>query len=246
MYIYVPFFSILTRHNVIQGIPTAQQTLLFRDLILTDSSTLHECRVVHGSQLKLVLKVQSALASVPSLSEYVSLEDSGSDLLDLQSVEIFDVTGLDDGERDELLALLFSSSSRALVVCRDGDLLSFFKVQTPPSSTGESIFEGASDLGLPLRASSSPGSRDRVVSASRLRRWQENVSLRIKMAELRTRMRSKKKLRTAAAAVAVNVTGAKSKSNSKHAPNYNSNNYRNNNNNNNNSKLGDGGVDSRA
>ena len=73
--------------------------------------------------------MQSAITSYSTVIE-PSL-DLSLDLFALQNIDIFDVTGLDSSERDDLLAMFFGSSSRSLVVCKDGDVLSFYQVQSP-------------------------------------------------------------------------------------------------------------------
>eukprot|EP00047_Mylnosiga_fluctuans_P013248 m.30397 g.30397 ORF g.30397 m.30397 type:complete len:481 (+) comp4776_c0_seq1:83-1525(+) len=182
--------SLKTMLAQIQGIPPAQQTLIYRNQVLSDTQTLASVDITHGSTLTLILKVQTALTSLASPADF-AMEAGGPDTIDLQNIDVFDVTGLDDGERDELLSLLFGTLSRALVVCKDGDVLSFFQIQSP--DTPEPYEPLDREPPLPLRASSSPAHRDRAVSPGRLRRWQENVNMRMKMANLRTRLRAKKR-----------------------------------------------------
>ena len=98
-------------------------------LVLHDSRTLVECNITHGCSLKLVLKMQSAITSYASVIE-PSL-DLTLDVFALQNIDVFDVTGLDSSERDELLAMFFGSSPRSIVVCKDGDVLSFYQEQSP-------------------------------------------------------------------------------------------------------------------
>lgn len=184
-----------------QGIPVSQQSIVFKNRILEDGECLGQCEVYDGCALTLVLKVQSALSNLFSLGEMFTVEDL-SEAVDLQNVDVFDVTGMDETEREDLLTILLNTTSQALVVYKDGDVLSFFQLQSQPPAEVE-----RESPPLPIRASSSPSYRDRVVSASRLRRWHESVTLRMKMAEVRGRMRAKKTARQAKKAAAAAAAG---------------------------------------
>eukprot|EP00048_Salpingoeca_helianthica_P024229 m.30691 g.30691 ORF g.30691 m.30691 type:complete len:994 (-) comp9260_c0_seq1:4-2985(-) len=182
----------------IQGIPTSQQSLVYQHRVLEDELDLATAGVCAGATLTLVLKLQSALTATTSTTD-VFLDEAVADALELHSLDVFDITGLDEQEREELLTALFASTSRALIVCKDGDILSFFQIQQPgvPSTGGAGAAAAEADMCeappvLPQRASSSPTTRDRVVSASRLRRWQENVAMEMKIANLRTRMQARR------------------------------------------------------
>ena len=161
---------------MLQDIPVAQQTLVFRKRELRDEEFLADAGVGDGSTLQLVLKMNSALTSMvmtpptpsaytaqgvwatlclrcalfapllyqprlqrqpplPSLTSHRATRPV-TEADDASHLEVIDVTGLTETERDELINYIFDQSTRRFILCRDGDYLSVLHVRppTPPLS----------------------------------------------------------------------------------------------------------------
>ena len=77
-----------------------------------------------------VLGVNSALTNVMVASEPISEPECATDLFELDAMDMLDITGMSDGEQDELLSLLFGHSldpndmKQGFILCRDGDKIS--------------------------------------------------------------------------------------------------------------------------
>lgn len=176
----------------------AQQSLVFAGSVLPDNAFLTECGVTNGSTLRLVLKVRSALTNVVTAQEAAATTDLVPEWIDLNEMDVLDVTGMEDWERDELLGVLFgedATPSRALVVCRDGESISVFQVQ--PSSPDGSSPDGSSFRNSNQQlAASQQDYIHRLSLTQRLRRLQENARHRVRMADLRSKMKDKQAQRT--------------------------------------------------
>eukprot|EP00039_Didymoeca_costata_P018973 m.335767 g.335767 ORF g.335767 m.335767 type:complete len:483 (+) comp17672_c0_seq1:215-1663(+) len=179
-----------------QGVPVRHQSLVYRDRVLPNDATLMECGVTTDSTMSLVLGMQSALTNVVNGAEQSVQIDNEylGDWLDLDAMDILDMTGLDEGQQDELLSVLFSDelgmSPQTVLLCRDGDKLNMLHLGTGSFDTSG----GQGDRNPRfLRSRPDPGAKLKQkrtqISADRL---QENARHRTIMADLQKRKQEKK------------------------------------------------------
>lgn len=77
-----------------------------------------------------VLGINSALTNVMVTNEPISEPECATDLFELDAMDMLDITGMSDGEQDELLSLLFGHNidpndmKQGFILCRDGDKIS--------------------------------------------------------------------------------------------------------------------------
>ena len=197
------------------GIPVQQQSLIYKETVLPDDACLAQCGIRDGATLSLVLKVSSALTNVMVGNEPVFPSESVTDWLDLDAMDILDVTGLDEKEQDDLLSVLFGPTEdsalkpRTFVLCRDGDKINVLQLGGSHFGLGEGLWAGDERAQTPIDPHAH--SRDQVPLQDRLRRLQENARHRTNMQDLQNKMREKKKNRRqkqAAKAGASAATGA--------------------------------------
>ncbi|XP_068183960.1 AN1-type zinc finger protein 4 isoform X2 [Antennarius striatus] len=112
----LPFEAVISVKAKIQrleGIPVAQQHLIWNNMELDDEHCLHDYGIAGGCTLKLVL----AMRGGPINTRRVTMEDP-----------IKDVTDLMDSTKEEGWEKALSNKQVTFVVYREGDQLNFFRV----------------------------------------------------------------------------------------------------------------------
>mmetsp|Transcript_30716 Transcript_30716/g.92086 ORF Transcript_30716/g.92086 Transcript_30716/m.92086 type:complete len:536 (+) Transcript_30716:92-1699(+) len=176
-----------------QGIPARQQSLIFRKKVLSDDTILSAAGVVDDSTLSLVLSVTTALTNVVATSE-VPAELDSSEWLDLDGLEMFDVTGMSDDEQDELFSMLFGHACdygddrQGFILCRDGDKISMLQLGPSPAP-GDSPKTKRRSTPRGDHRTSDPNSLHRLL------KLQENIRVRARVSELQHRLQERKERR---------------------------------------------------
>lgn len=176
-----------------QGIPISQQSLVFQRKTLRDDALLSRCGVKDGSSLSLVLGVNSALTNVMATSEPIIEPECATDLFEADAMDMLDITGMSDGEQDELLSLLFghsheSNDKQGFILCRDGEKISMLHLGASLASSGRNINPSP-------RPPLDPAT-DHNTLQQRLQRLQENTRHRIRMTELQIKSQQRKDKRS--------------------------------------------------
>lgn len=105
--------SVKAKIHRLEGIPVAQQHLIWNNLELDDEHCLHDYGIAEGCTLKLVL----AMRGGPINTRKVTMEDPMKDVADLM-----------EGTRDEGWEKSLTNKQVTFVVYREGDQLNFFRV----------------------------------------------------------------------------------------------------------------------
>ncbi|XP_068597564.1 AN1-type zinc finger protein 4 [Brachionichthys hirsutus] len=105
--------SVKAKIQRLEGIPVAQQHLIWNNTELDDEHCLHDYGIAGGCTLKLVL----AMRGGPINTRRVTMEDP-----------IKDVTDLMDGSKEEGWERILSNKQVTFVVYREGDQLNLFRV----------------------------------------------------------------------------------------------------------------------
>ncbi|XP_078469417.1 AN1-type zinc finger protein 4-like [Lampetra planeri] len=112
-----PFESVMSVKAKIQrleGIPIAQQHLIWRNIELEDDYCLHDYHITHGCTIKLVL----AMRGGPINTRKVAVEDPA----------VREMADYMEENREEILDKLPANKQVTLLVFREGDQLNFFRV----------------------------------------------------------------------------------------------------------------------
>ncbi|XP_061427464.1 LOW QUALITY PROTEIN: uncharacterized protein LOC133354556 [Lethenteron reissneri] len=112
-----PFESVMSVKAKIQrleGIPIAQQHLIWRNIELEDDYCLHDYHITHGCTIKLVL----AMRGGPINTRKVAVEDPA----------VREMAEYMEENREEILDKLPANKQVTLLVFREGDQLNFFRV----------------------------------------------------------------------------------------------------------------------
>ncbi|XP_062319297.1 AN1-type zinc finger protein 4 [Osmerus eperlanus] len=105
--------SVKAKIQRLEGIPVAQQHLIWNSLELEDEYCLHDYSIAEGCTLKLVL----AMRGGPINTRRVAMEDPGKEMSDLM-----------DGCREEGWEKSLPNKQVTFLVYREGDQLNFFRV----------------------------------------------------------------------------------------------------------------------
>ncbi|XP_072533985.1 AN1-type zinc finger protein 4 [Salminus brasiliensis] len=105
--------SVKAKIQRLEGIPVAQQHLIWNSLELEDEYCLHDYSIAEGCTLKLVL----AMRGGPINTRRVTVEDSVKETSDCL-----------DSRREEVWEKSLSNKQVTFLVYRDGDQLNFFRV----------------------------------------------------------------------------------------------------------------------
>ncbi|KAM4607798.1 AN1-type zinc finger protein 4 isoform 1-T2 [Polymixia lowei] len=105
--------SVKAKIQRLEGIPVAQQHLIWNNLELDDEYCLHDYGIAEGCTLKLVL----AMRGGPINTRRVTMEDPTKDVADLM-----------EGTREEGWEKSLANKQVTFLVYREGDQLNFFRV----------------------------------------------------------------------------------------------------------------------
>lgn len=121
--------SVKAKIQRLEGIPVAQQHLIWNNVELDDEHCLHDYGISEGCTLKLVL----AMRGGPINTRKVTIEEPAKDVSELM-----------DGSKDEGWDKTVSNKQVTFVVYREGDQLNFFRVVDRGDGTLTPLSEAAS------------------------------------------------------------------------------------------------------
>lgn len=175
-----PFESVMSVKAKIQrleGIPIAQQHLIWRNIELEDDYCLHDYHITHGCTIKLVL----AMRGGPINTRKVAVEDPA----------VREVAEYMEENREEILDKLPANKQVTLLVFREGDQLNFFRVVERGDGTLTPLSESLSGGSMyNLYAEEEEEDAEESPSVEQL---QENALTMTRMSVLRNNMNLAKK-----------------------------------------------------
>lgn len=179
----LPFEAIVSVKAKIQrleGIPVAQQHLIWNNVELDDEHCLHDYGIAEGCTLKLVL----AMRGGPINTRKVTVEEPTKDVSELM-----------EGSKEEVWEKSASNKQVTFVVYRDGDQLNFFRVVdrgdgtlTPLSESvsGGSVYNVYTEEEEDGESSAAQHSRESSITMNKMRQ------LKAKMEDMNLNKKPKK------------------------------------------------------
>ncbi|XP_052780578.1 AN1-type zinc finger protein 4-like [Mya arenaria] len=167
-----PFETIMSVKAKIQrleGIPIAQQHLIWKSEELEDEYCLHDYHIHDGATLKLVL----AMRGGPINTRRIPMEDPA----------LREMAEYVEANRDEILEKLPGNRQVTLVVFREGDQLSFFRVVDRGDGTLTPLSESLSGVSM-----YNFNDEEEEEDAPTKEKVEENEQLKEKMKQIRLKM----------------------------------------------------------
>ncbi|XP_028325360.1 AN1-type zinc finger protein 4 [Gouania willdenowi] len=165
----LPFEAVISVKAKIQrleGIPVAQQHLIWNNIELDDEHCLHDYGIAEGSTLKLVL----AMRGGPINTRRVTLEDPTKDVADLM-----------EDTKDDGWERSVANKQVTFVVYREGDQLNFFRVVDRGDGTLTPLSES-------LSSGSGYSAEQDGESSAAVQQSRENAITMNKMKQLKAKM----------------------------------------------------------